>query len=457
MSTWGPSRRRARTRSVRTGSRSDWPAATRRTASTRSVFSTCFEHVSRSAGHDGGKERFIVGIRREHHAGDFRRIGSNLTTDLDSAAVGESDVENRHFGAGGRDPRQRFGHRGRFADNLDVPARLEQCPKAGPDDFMIVEEKHAQSHSVILPIAPRQGNPSPPQGPFSSRRGREIEATASHGLTRTTSLDLGLVPFRSIEDPVKLRRVLEATLLLEADLELPVLLRHFIEEARSMTAARYGALGVLNEDRTALSEFLTVGLEPDEEQRIGARPTGRGVLGVLINDPRPLRLSNLSSHDESFGFPPNHPPMTSFLGVPIKVRGEVYGNLYLTDKVGWSEFTRDDEALVEALALAAGIAIENARLHQRVQAGGGIRGPGPSRPGSARHRDPTPFRSDALAPEHGRSGRGCGDWRTGSKRRFRTSMPPFDRSARPSTSSGRRASIKGSEPRSWPSSEISTP
>jgi signal transduction histidine kinase len=176
-----------------------------------------------------------------------------------------------------------------------------------------------------------------------------------------------LVPFRSIEDPAKLRRVLEATLLLEADLELPVLLRHFIEEALSMTAARYGALGVLNEDRTALSEFLTVGLDAGQEQRIGPRPTGQGVLGLLIRDPRPLRLSHMGSHDESFGFPPNHPPMTSFLGVPIKVRDEVYGNLYLTDKIGWSEFTRDDEALVEALALAAGIAIQNTRLHQRVQ------------------------------------------------------------------------------------------
>lgn len=175
------------------------------------------------------------------------------------------------------------------------------------------------------------------------------------------------MPFRSIEDPVKLRRVLEATLLLEADLELPLLLRHFTEEACSMTAARYGALGVLNNERTALSEFLTVGLDTEEERLIGARPTGQGVLGLLIRDPRPLRLSKISSHDESVGFPPNHPPMGSFLGVPIKVRGEIYGNLYLTDKVGWSEFTRDDEALVEALALAAGIAIENARLHQRVQ------------------------------------------------------------------------------------------
>jgi signal transduction histidine kinase len=175
------------------------------------------------------------------------------------------------------------------------------------------------------------------------------------------------MPFRAIEDPAKLRRMLEATLLLEADLELPVLLRHLIEEACSMTGARYGALGVLDDQGTALAEFLTVGLEQDEERRIGARPTGRGVLGLLITDPRPLRLDNLSSHTDSFGFPPNHPPMTSFLGVPIKVRGHVYGNLYLTDKVGWSEFTRDDEALVEALAIVSGIAIENARLHQRVR------------------------------------------------------------------------------------------
>jgi signal transduction histidine kinase len=175
------------------------------------------------------------------------------------------------------------------------------------------------------------------------------------------------VPYRSIEDPAKLRRVLEATLLVEADLDLPVLLRHVIDEALSMTNARYGALGVLNEDRSALAEFITVGLTPEEEKRMGAHPTGRGVLGLLITDPKPLRVSRIDTHPDSFGFPPNHPPMTSFLGVPIKVRNEVYGNLYLTDKIGWSEFTTDDEALVGALALAAGIAIENARLHQRVQ------------------------------------------------------------------------------------------
>ncbi len=173
--------------------------------------------------------------------------------------------------------------------------------------------------------------------------------------------------YGSIEDPVKLRRVFEATLLLEAELELPALLRHVVEEACSMTGARYGALGVLNEDRSALAEFTTVGLDPATEERIGSRPTGKGVLGLLITDPRPLRMAVLGDHPEARGFPPGHPPMTSFLGVPIKSRGEVYGNLYLTDKIGWSEFTRDDQALVEALALAAGVAVENTRLHQRVQ------------------------------------------------------------------------------------------
>jgi signal transduction histidine kinase len=176
-----------------------------------------------------------------------------------------------------------------------------------------------------------------------------------------------MMPHRSIEDPTTLRRILDAMLLIEGDLDLSVLLRHVVEEARSMTGARFGALGVLNEDRTALAEFITVGLGPDEAAQIGALPTGKGVLGVLIAEPVPLRLARIDSHPETYGFPPGHPPMTSFLGVPIKARHEIYGNLYLTDKVGWSEFTRDDEALVGSLAVAAGIAIENARLHERVQ------------------------------------------------------------------------------------------
>lgn len=173
--------------------------------------------------------------------------------------------------------------------------------------------------------------------------------------------------YKGIDDPVLLRRLLSAMLLIERDLDMPILLEHLVDEARSMTGARYGALGILNEDRTALAEFVTAGLSPEEEARIGPRPTGRGVLGVLISDPRPLRVADIRAHPESFGFPRHHPPMTSFLGVPIKVRDEVYGNFYLTDKVGWSEFTTDDENLVGALALMAGIAVENAQLHSKVR------------------------------------------------------------------------------------------
>lgn len=175
------------------------------------------------------------------------------------------------------------------------------------------------------------------------------------------------MPYRSIEDPAKLRRVIEAVLLLERERDLPALLRNIIEQARAMTNARYAALGVLNDEGTALAEFITVGLEPGEEEEIGPRPTGKGVLGLLITEPKPLRVRELESDPQSAGFPPNHPPMTSFLGVPVKLRDRVYGNLYLTDKIGWSEFTGDDEALVGALALGAGIAIENHRLHERAQ------------------------------------------------------------------------------------------
>ncbi len=177
------------------------------------------------------------------------------------------------------------------------------------------------------------------------------------------------MPYKRVEDPAKLRRLMDAVLMIEADIELPVLLHHIVEEACSLVDARYGALGVLNEDRTGLEQFLTVGLSDAAEGDIGPRPTGRGVLGLLITDPKPLRLDDLGAHPESYGFPVGHPPMESFLGVPIRVRvsAPAYGNLYLTDKKGASSFSDEDEALAEALGLAAGIAIENTRLHERVR------------------------------------------------------------------------------------------
>ena len=172
--------------------------------------------------------------------------------------------------------------------------------------------------------------------------------------------------YHQIEDPAKLRRLLDAVLLLERDLSLPALLRHFVEEACSMTGARYGALGVLDGDRTGLAQFVTHGLADEDRRRIGSLPRGHGVLGLLIADPRPLRLRDIAEHPASVGFPPGHPPTTSFLGVPVAARDEVYGNLYLADKIGAAEFSDDDESLAQAFAQAAGIAIENARMHERM-------------------------------------------------------------------------------------------
>jgi len=161
-----------------------------------------------------------------------------------------------------------------------------------------------------------------------------------------------------------LRRLLDAVLIVGSELSLPVVLRRITETAAELVDAQYAALGVLDRTRTSLSEFITVGVSEDERARIGPPPKGHGILGLLIVEPKPLRLPDLTAHPDSYGFPPGHPPMTSFLGVPILLRDEVFGNLYLTDKRGGDVFTDVDEELVVGLASAAGLAIENARLHE---------------------------------------------------------------------------------------------
>ena len=166
--------------------------------------------------------------------------------------------------------------------------------------------------------------------------------------------------------PQSLRHLLQAVLSIGSGLELNAVLQRIVESAVELVDARYGALGVLDETRTRLSDFLTVGLDADERARIGHLPEGHGILGLLILEPKPIRLPDLREHPDSYGFPEHHPPMRSFLGVPVRVRGEVFGNLYLTDKTSAEVFTDIDEELVVALAAAAGVAIENARLHARV-------------------------------------------------------------------------------------------
>ena len=161
----------------------------------------------------------------------------------------------------------------------------------------------------------------------------------------------------------RVQALLEAVVSIESDLELESVLRRIVEAATRLADARYGALGVIGEG-ARLARFITVGVTEEEIEAIGCWPTGQGILGLLIRKPASIRLPDLTRHPASRGFPPAHPPMRRFLGVPVRVREEVFGNLYLTEKAGGGEFDEDDESIVVALATAAGVAIENARLYQ---------------------------------------------------------------------------------------------
>jgi signal transduction histidine kinase len=166
-------------------------------------------------------------------------------------------------------------------------------------------------------------------------------------------------------DEDRLRRLIEAGRSLVAERELERVFGRLLDVARELSGARYAAIGVLDESRENLADFITAGIEPEVRNLIGDLPRGRGVLGLLISNPEALRLAEVSEHPRSYGFPPGHPGMTSFLGVPILIRGEAWGNLYLTDKRA-GEFDEADEETAMVLALWAGIAVENARLYQQM-------------------------------------------------------------------------------------------
>jgi signal transduction histidine kinase len=159
----------------------------------------------------------------------------------------------------------------------------------------------------------------------------------------------------------RMRVLLRATRAVAADLDLPVVLRQIVGSARELVNAQYGALGVIAPDGT-LSQFITVGMDPETVAGIGPPPHGRGVLGLLVREPRSIRLADIAAHESSYGFPKGHPPMRTFLGVPIRIRDEVFGNLYLTDRRDGRPFSSEDEELVGALAATAAVAIANARL-----------------------------------------------------------------------------------------------
>ena len=165
---------------------------------------------------------------------------------------------------------------------------------------------------------------------------------------------------------VELRKLLDVGRALVAELDVETVLRHVLETAREVTGARYAALGILDERKEELERFVFVGIDEETRRVIGPLPRGHGVLGELIRHPEPLRLRDVTQHTRSYGFPPGHPPMTTFLGVPISIRGEAWGNLYLTDKAEGAEFDERDEESAIVLAEWASIAIGNARLYEDV-------------------------------------------------------------------------------------------
>jgi signal transduction histidine kinase len=170
-------------------------------------------------------------------------------------------------------------------------------------------------------------------------------------------------------EPVELERLLSVGRRLVSELDLDSVLRHVLDAARELTGARYAALGVLDPDKSRLERFLYAGIDEEVRRRIGPLPRGHGILGELITDPRPLRLDRIGDHPHSYGFPAGHPEMTTFVGAPITIRGEVYGNIYLTEKEGGGPFEESDEHLLVVLAEWSAVAINNARAHEELRRG----------------------------------------------------------------------------------------
>ena len=250
---------------------------------------------------------------------------------------------------------------------------------------MVVEKEHTDRHGsdAIAVALTRPEHPGTSQG-VSGRHCPYPLGMAYPSNDDAHRLDTGPLPTTSLTDSpatgspvtesldlphtssIQLRGLLDAIIAVGSELSLPVVLHRITEAATDLVGATYGALGVLDEDNVGLAEFITVGLDDAATEAIGELPAGHGVLGLLIVEPKPLRLPDLARHPDSFGFPPGHPPMTSFLGVPIRIRGSVFGNLYLTDKRNGSEFTDADEELAVALAAAAAATIETTRLQGRL-------------------------------------------------------------------------------------------
>jgi hypothetical protein len=199
-----------------------------------------------------------------------------------------------------------------------------------------------------------------------------LEANGPGSMARLSTLELDdlLEELRGRAGSARLAHermsaLLDAVVAVSSDLDLSAVLRRIVESACQLVDAKYGALGVLGPEGEDLIEFVTHGVTAEERAAMGPTPHGRGLLGLIIRSPHPQRVDRISEHPDSYGFPANHPVMTTFLGAPVRIRDQVFGNLYMTDKRSAETFSADDEAILRALAAAAGVAIDNARLYHR--------------------------------------------------------------------------------------------
>jgi GAF domain-containing protein len=195
------------------------------------------------------------------------------------------------------------------------------------------------------------------------RYGQHERAHASQHRRKNTICLRTITDNDRMPEPDRLRGLVDAGIALSSELSLDDLLKKLAETAAGLTGARYAALGVIDDSGTGLERFVHTGIDAETVDAIGDLPRGHGILGALITDARSLRLTAITDDPRSVGFPPNHPPMRGFLGVPIVLRGRAYGNLYLTEKAK-GPFTDEDQELVETLASQAAVAIENARLYE---------------------------------------------------------------------------------------------
>lgn len=211
--------------------------------------------------------------------------------------------------------------------------------------------------------------PGPGPGPPATA------ALEAEGPTQHRTPDSRVVPAPEVRICMWRRRervgLLDAVLAVSGEKELPGVLRRIVSSAMALVDARYGAIGILDDRHEGLQDFITLGLTEQEKRRLAGigKPQGRGLLGQVIRHPEPLRVDDIGAHPESSGFPPGHPPMRTLLGTAIRVQGEVYGDLYLADRRDGRPFDADDQAVVLALAGAAGVAIEKARLLTQIRAG----------------------------------------------------------------------------------------